>query len=167
MSDFIIRAASATDMTAVQSIYAREVLEGSASFETDPPTIDDMSHRYQLLVEAGFPYLVAEVDGVVAGYGYAGPYRPRYAYRFSVENSVYIHPDFRRQGLAARLLNALIEICSEGEWQQMIAVIGDSNNVSSIRLHERCGFTPVGVLEKVGYKHNRWIDTVLMQRSLT
>ncbi len=166
MSDALVRNAVEEDFHTIQSIYAKEVLEGSASFETEPPSIDVLLERFRAIQNAALPYFVATVDGSVAGYGYAGPYRPRYAYRFTVENSVYVHPDYRRVGIASQLLDQLIEACCDGEWQQMIAVIGDSRNASSIALHRRCGFRMVGVLEAVGYKHNRWIDTVLMQRSL-
>lgn len=165
-SGISIREACEADMQAIQAIYAHEVLTGSASFETDPPSKDTMLERFQAITDAGLPYWVADSNGTVAGYGYAGVYRTRYAYRFSVENSVYVHPDYRRRGIASLLLNSVIESCAAGGWKQMVAVIGDSENQSSIRLHEQCGFRLVGVLEKVGFKHERWIDTVLMQKQL-
>ena len=125
-----------------------------------------MGRRRHDVLGRGLPYLVVEIDDDVVGYAYASPYRPRAAYGFTIEDSVYIHPEQRGRGAGALLLSRLIELCEEGPWRQMIAVIGDTANHASIRLHERFGFVQVGVLRSVGFKFGRWVDTVLMQRSL-
>ncbi len=161
-----LRVATADDMDAVQRIYVEHVLRGSASFELVPPTVDQMHERWAAVCAAGLPYQVVEVDGEVVGYGYATPYRPRPGYRFTCEDSVYLKDGMGGRGLGALLLAALIEHCEQGGWRQMVAVVGDSANTASLRLHERLGFRRVGVFESVGFKHGRWLDTVLMQRSL-
>lgn len=166
MSAIIVRACEISDLAAVTSIYADAVLTGTASFETEAPTEAEMAGRRRALVERGCPYLVAVVDGVVAGYAYAGPYRARPAYRGTVENAVYVGDAFRRCGIARTLLEALIEAAAGRGFRQMVAVIGDTANTPSIRLHEACGFAPVGTLRSVGWKHGLWLDTVLMQRAL-
>jgi phosphinothricin acetyltransferase len=165
-----LRPAAADDMAAVQRIYAHHVLTGLASFEETPPDIAEMTRRWIAIVEAGLPYVCA-VDGVggdapVLGYAYAGPYRARSAYRFSVEDSIYLAPGATGRGIGRALLNALIARCSEIGKRQMIAVIGDSANLASIELHRSCGFRPVGTFVGVGFKHGRWVDSVLMQRPL-
>ncbi|EIK93953.1 phosphinothricin N-acetyltransferase [Pseudomonas sp. M47T1] len=161
-----LRDATADDMATVQAIYADHVLHGTASFELTPPTVAQMQERWGAVREAGLPYQVLEVDGEVVGYGYATLYRPRPAYRFTCENSVYLKSGMGGQGLGALLLAEVIARCEQGGWRQMVAVVGDSANVASLKLHERLGFRRVGVLESVGFKHGRWLDTVLMQRSL-
>lgn len=161
-----LRDATETDMAAVQRIYAHHVLHGSASFEEVPPSLDEMLARRAAVLALGLPYLVAELDGKVAGYGYAGPYRPRPAYRYTVENSIYVADGMAGRGIGRHLLAALIERCEAGPWRQMIAVIGDSGNAASIALHERLGFRHAGTLRAVGFKFGRWIDSVLMQRPL-
>ena len=162
----IIRAAENRDVPAIAAIYAEAVLHGTASFELDPPDGAEMARRREALVTDDHPYLAAEIDGIVAGYAYAGPYRPRLAYRSTVESSVYVAPTFHGRGIGGGLLRALVTAASVRGFRQMVAVIGDSANQASIRLHERCGFEPVGTLRSVGWKHGRWLDTVLMQRSL-
>ena len=162
----IIRPCADHDLAAITAIYALEVAEGRASFELDPPDETEMRRRRAALVEGGHPYLVAEIDGAVAGYAYAGAYRARPAYRGTVENSVYVSRAHRGRGVARTLLRRLVEAASAGGFRQMIAVIGDSGNRASIRLHEACGFAHVGVLRSVGWKHEMWLDTVLMQRAL-
>ncbi len=164
--DLQIRAAVDDDMGAVQEIYAREVTEGRVSFELEPPGIQEMRRRFQGARDAGYPYLVASLDGRIAGYAYAGPYRARPAYRFTVENSVYVAPWARRRGVASRLLEALISECEALPYRQMVAIIGDSDNQASIDLHRKAGFRLVGILEDVGYKFGLWLDTVIMQRAL-
>jgi phosphinothricin acetyltransferase len=161
-----IRPATGEDLAAVTAIYARHVRDGTASFELEPPSEEEMRRRHAELRARGYPYLVAEAGGEVLGYAYAGPYRPRLAYRDTVENSVYLRPDAAGRGLGTRLLDALIAACAACGFRQMVAVVGDSANLASIRLHERLGFRSVGVLRSVGYKHGRWLDTVLLQRAL-
>ncbi len=153
-------------MPAITAIYGHHVRHGFASFETEPPVLEDMLLRRTDVTGKGLPYLVAERDGVILGYAYAGTYRPRAAYRDTVENSIYLRPDTLGQGIGRLLLPALVAECEARDLRQMIAVIGDSGNTASIRLHEACGFRMVGVLEAVGYKLGRWLDSVLMQRRL-
>lgn len=162
-----IRDASHGDVATIQSIYAHHVRHGLASFEEVPPDVAEMQARFAKIVEGGFPYLVAEIDGVVAGYGYAGPYRTRSAYRFTVENSIYVDERHRGRGVGVALLEALVARCRSGPWRQMLAVIGDSANAPSIAVHRKAGFREVGVLARVGYKHGRWVDSVLMQLELS
>jgi len=162
-----IRPAKTSDIPTITRIYAPAVEHGTASFELTPPDEAEMAWRMSDLVGKGFPYIVAELDGVLAGYAYAGPYRVRPAYRLTVENSVYIAPDIQCRGIGRALLAALIEASEAGGFRQMIAVIGDSiKQAGSIRLHEALGFRHVGILDHVGFKHGRWLDSVLMQRAL-
>ena len=154
------------DLEAVHAIYAREVLEGTASFELEPPDLAELTARWRAIRSARLPYVVAEQDGRVAGYAYAVPYRARPAYRYTVENSVYIAPWARRQGIGRILLDRVIAAATDRGMRQMVAIIGDSANVASIAVHERAGFRVVGVLENVGWKFGRWLDTVIMQRTL-
>jgi L-amino acid N-acyltransferase YncA len=162
----LIRDSRDADIAAVCAIYRHHVLHGAASFEEAPPSDDELARRRVDVLGRGLPYLLAEVDGEIAGYAYASPYRARSAYRFSIENSVYVDHRRHRGGIGGALLAALIERCERGAWRQMIAVIGDSANVASIALHERHGFRLVGTLRSVGFKFGRWVDTVLMQREL-
>jgi L-amino acid N-acyltransferase YncA len=162
----VLRDATEADMPAVQRIYAHHVLHGLASFEEAPPTVREIAARRQAVLARGLPYLVAEQAGAVTGYSYATSYRPRPAYRFTVENSVYVEDGLHRQGIGQALLAALIDRCAEGPWRQMIAVIGDSENAASIGLHARLGFRQVGTLTAVGFKFGRWVDSVLMQREI-
>lgn len=161
-----IRGCEPHDMQAITQIYAHHVLHGLATFETEPPDVREMKRRRAVTFDRGFPYLVAEIDSEIVGYAYAGPYRPRSSYRYTVENSVYVHPDRRRQGIGQVLLSNLIIQCGQKGFRQMVAVIGDSANYASIGLHERLGFRLVGTLYSVGFKFGRWVDTVLMQREL-
>lgn len=163
---FPVRDGLAADLPAVIAIYAPHVLHGTATFETVPPGLAAMTDRHAGVLEAGLPFLVAERDGVVAGYAYATPYRPRPAYRHTIEDSVYVREGFAGLGVGRTLLAALIARCEAGPWRQMVAVIGDSGNAASIALHRGAGFTPAGTLRAVGFKHGRWLDTVLMQRAL-
>lgn len=162
----MIRPVVPADLVAITAIYGDAVRFGSASFEIDPPSLEEMTRRCETLTGAGFPYLVANIDGRVVGYAYAGPYRPRPAYRFTVEDSIYLDQAARGLGLGRRLLTNLIERTTAMGMRQMIAVIGDSTNSPSIGLHEALGFEHAGVLRSVGWKHGRWIDSVLMQRHL-
>jgi L-amino acid N-acyltransferase YncA len=162
-----IRPAKTSDIPAITRIYAHAVERGTASFELTPPDEAEMARRMNDLVGNGYPYLVAEIGGVLHGYAYVGPYRPRPAYRLTVEDSVYIAPDSHRRGVGRALLAALIEVAEARSFRQMIAVIGDSTKqASSIGLHAAAGFRHVGILESVGFKHGRWLDSVLMQRAL-
>ncbi|MFN8830866.1 MAG: GNAT family N-acetyltransferase [Labrys sp. (in: a-proteobacteria)] len=162
----VIRPVAPGDLAAITAIYGEAVFFGSASFEIEPPPAEEMARRCETITAAGFPYLVAEIEGRVIGYAYAGPYRPRPAYRFTVEDSIYLDQAARGLGIGRLLLTALIERTTAMGMRQMIAVIGDSANLPSIRLHEALGFERAGLLRSVGWKHGRWIDSVLMQRSL-
>jgi L-amino acid N-acyltransferase YncA len=164
--ELCIRPATPGDVAAIAGIYAHAVRHGTASFEIDPPDGDEMLRRYQALASAGFPYLVAERAGVIAGYAYAGPYRMRPAYRWTVEDSVYVAETAQRRGVGRALLEALIAQSEARGFRQMIAVIGDSAQTPSIALHRSAGFRMVGTLEAVGFKFGRWLDSVLMQRPL-
>jgi len=153
-------------MPQIQAIYAHHVLHGLASFEELPPSVAELRSRRESVAALGLPYLVAEVDGRIAGYSYAILYRSRSAYRHSLENSVYVREDCAGHGIGSALLQALIDRCAAGPWRQMIAVIGDSANAASIALHAKHGFRHVGTLTAVGFKFGRWVDSVLMQREL-
>lgn len=166
MSGVLLRASRADDLDAIAPIYRHYVLHSSSTFEIEPPAREEMGRRRAAILELGLPYLTAEVDGRVMGYAYANAYRPRRAYRFTVEDSIYVDPAAARGGLGTALMAALIAECERGEWRQMIAVIGDSGNAASIALHEKFGFRRVGTLERVGFKFEKWVDTVLMQRAL-
>lgn len=162
----IIRDVTDVDIIFIQQIYAGYVSSNLATFEEDPPSSEEIARRKAAVLSMKLPYLIAEVDGRVAGYCYATSYRPRPAYRHTVENSVYVHPSFHRCGIGSALLRELILRCEAGPWRQMIAVIGNSDNKSSIMLHSNLGFRRVGTFNSVGFKLGKWVDTVLMQRSL-
>jgi phosphinothricin acetyltransferase len=162
----LVRDARDDDMAAVQAIYAHHVLHGTASFEEEPPALAEMQRRRADVLGRGLPYLVAEVGGSIAGYAYATPYRARSAYRFSIENSVYVDQTRHRSGVGRALLTELIARCERGPWRQMIAIIGGSGHAASIGLHAALGFRNVGTLQAVGLKFNQWHDTVFMQRPL-
>ncbi len=162
----LVRDATPEDMAAVQAIYAHHVAHGLASFEETPPDEAEMARRRAAITDLGLPYLVAEVDGRVRGFAYAAPYRSRPAYRYSVEDSVYVAPGATRLGAGRVLLGDLIERCSALGYRQMIAVIGDSGNAPSIDLHAKMGFQPAGNIRSAGFKLGRWVDSVIMQRAL-
>lgn len=162
----IVRNCTPADLAAVHAIYEPEVLEGTASFEIEPPDLAELTARFETVRAKALPYLVAEIEGRVAGFAYAGPYRSRPAYRCTVEDSVYVARWARRRGVALALLEALIEAATAAGMRQMVAIIGDSAHLASIRVHERAGFRLVGTLEHVGLKFGRWLDTVIMQRPL-
>jgi len=166
MSDALIRPSTSADVTAISDIYAHHVMHGTATFEITPPTAEEIARRRDAVIDEGLPFLVAECGGEIAGYAYAGLYRPRPAYRYTVEDSIYLHPGHLRKGLGSQLLAELIRQCELGQRRQMIAVIGDSRNAPSIRLHQNAGFRHTGVFQSVGWKFGRWLDTVLMQRPL-
>jgi len=161
-----IRDVAADDIAAITAIYAVEVNEFVNTYEYEVPDAAEMLRRMQDIVARGFPYLVAVVDGRVAGYAYANTYRTRVAYQWTVENSVYVDAAFQGRGVGTTLLQALIEACTARGYRQMVAVIGEPDNAASIKLHERFGFHLVGVFRGLGRKHGRWLDTVQMQRAL-
>ena len=162
----LVRAASEADMGAVRDIYAHYVLHSLATFEESPPTLEDMLARRRASVDAGLPYLVAEARGQILGFAYAAAYRARPAYRFAIEDSVYVVDGLGGQGIGSALLGELIALCERGPWRQMVAVVGDSANSGSIALHRRFGFELMGTLRSVGFKHGRWVDTPILQRAL-
>lgn len=166
MPNASVRPVVDADITDIVAIYAHHVRHGRASFETEPPDEAEMRRRHATITGQGYPYLAAVRDGVLVGYAYGSAYRPRAAYRDTVENSVYLLPDEAGRGTGSALLAALIEACTQRGFRQMVAVVGDSANTASIRLHERHGFRLVGTLHSVGFKHGRWLDTVLLQREL-
>jgi phosphinothricin acetyltransferase len=161
-----IRPATRSDIAAVTRIYAHAVCHGTATFETTAPDEPEMARRYERLRAGPYPYLVAEHGGAIVGYAYAGPYRDRPAYRWSIEDSIYVAPQAMRRGIGRALLDALIRESESAGFRQMIAVIGDSANAASIELHRAAGFRLVGTFDHVGFKFGRWLDTVLMQRPL-
>jgi len=159
------------DLPRIHAIYSHHVRTGLGSFEESPPDLAEMVRRRADILAKGMPYLVAELDdpaipGGVAGYAYAGPYRPRSAYRYSVEDSIYVAPDLQRQGIGRQLLDELIARCTKLGYRQMVAVIGDSGNAGSIALHRSLGFQDAGVGKSFGFKHGRWVDIVWMQKAL-
>lgn len=164
-----VRDAAVQDMSAIQAIYAHHVLHGLGTFDEVPPSIKAMTARFQELRALGFPYLVAEepLRGTIMGYSYAASFRPRSAYRHTVEDSVYVHPDHRGQGIGKALLAALVQRCQDLGYHQMVAVIGDSGNAASIALHQASGFENLTTLKAVGFKFGRWVDCVFMQRDLS
>lgn len=161
-----VRAARPADLAAVRDIYAHHVNHGLASFELEAPDLETIVERYEAVSARGLPYLVAELDGRVSGFATAGPYRPRPAYRHTVEDTVYVAPGCERRGLGRALLSALIDHCTALGYRRMVAVIGDSANLSSIRLHEKLGFVRAGRIPSVGFKFDRWVDSVILQRPL-
>jgi L-amino acid N-acyltransferase YncA len=161
-----IRPATPADIPAIARIYAHAVEHGTASFELEPPAEAEMARRQKALLDGSFPYLVAVLGDEIAGYAYAGPYRTRPAYRFTVEDSIYLAPQAHRRGIGKALLTALIAESEAKGFRQMVAVIGDSQQTPSIELHRALGFRMVGNFEAVGFKFGRWLDSVLMQRPL-
>lgn len=162
----VLRPAEVPDLAVLAAIYAGHVLSGTASFEEQPPDEAEFVRRWSAVTDLGLPYLVACEDARLLGYAYAAPYRPRSAYRFTVEDSIYLDPAAFGRGIGRRLLSAVIERATAAGKRQMLAVIGDSANEASVRLHARLGFRPVGSFRSVGLKFGRWLDTVLMQREL-
>ena len=162
----LVRPSAEADLDAVAAIYAHAVAHGTASFELDPPDRQEMARRRDAILDGAYPYLVAERSGVVLGYAYAGAYRTRHAYRSTVEDSIYVAPSAQGQGVGRLLLAALIRECEALDFRLMVAVIGDEESRGSIGLHRSLGFEPAGILKGIGYKHGRWLSTVLMQRPL-
>lgn len=162
----LIRDATTADVPAITALYADEVRERVATYEYDAPGEPEMERRMREIQAAGYPYLVAEVDGAFAGYAYASSYRGRIGYRWTVEDTVYLHPQFQGRGIGKALLARLIELCEGKGYRQMVAVIGEPANAASVILHEKLGFQTVGIFRGLGRKHGRWLDTVQMQRPL-
>jgi len=166
MNSCQIRPSLAKDIPTITAIYGHWVTHGLASFELDPPEEAEMARRRLAVIDAGFPYLVAEAPEGILGYAYASAYRARPAYRFIVENSVYVAPGTGQRGIGLALMEEVIAHCTAAGFRQMVAVIGDSGNAASIALHRRAGFAPAGLIKAAGWKHGRWVDSVLMQRNL-
>lgn len=166
MGDTLIRPATGADIATITAIYAEAVLNGTATFEIEPPGESEMARRMREMIDGGYPYLVAADAGDVLGYAYAGAYHRRPAYRTTVEDSVYVSAEARGRGIGGALLAALIDECGTRGFRQMIAIIGDSGNDASVGLHRSAGFAPIGTFTDVGFKFGRWLDTVLMQRAL-
>jgi L-amino acid N-acyltransferase YncA len=163
----VIRPAVTADLPAITTIYGHAVTYGTATFEIDPPDEAEMGERFRAIVTGGFPYLVAcAEDGRTVGYAYAGLYRTRFAYRHTLEDSIYIDPAFHRRGVGRALLDRLMAESEARGFRQMVAVIGDSAQIPSIALHHAAGFRMVGTFEAIGFKFDRWLDTVMMQRAL-
>jgi len=161
-----VRAAAQGDLAAIHDIYAHHVLHGLATFEEVPPDVEEMRRRHRDVTSRGLPYLVAVERGEILGYGYCAPYRARSAYRYALEDSVYIKDGHLGKGIGSRILGELVRVCEGLGYRQVIAVIGDSANIGSIALHARFGFLRAGTLRSSGYKFGRWVDSVLMQRPL-
>jgi len=166
MTTVSLRPARTDDLPAISTIYAAAVTGGTASFELEPPSQEEMRRRFEAITGAGYPYLVAEQHGVILGYAYLNAYRTRPAYRFTVEDSIYVAPQAQGKGVGRLLLAALIAAATAAGFRLMVAVIGDSAQYASITLHRRLGFTFSGTIHSVGYKHGRWLDSVLMQMPL-
>jgi L-amino acid N-acyltransferase YncA len=162
----VVRAASEADMAAVRDIYAHHVLHSLATFEETPPTLEDMLARRRASVDLGLPYLVAEAGTEILGFAYAAAYRPRPAYRFAVEDSIYVADGLGGQGIGSALLGELIARCETGPWRQMVAIVGGGANSGSIALHKRFGFELAGTLRSIGFKQGCWVDTPILQRAL-
>jgi phosphinothricin acetyltransferase len=161
-----VRAATLDDLDAIAEIYRHYVVTSIATFETDPPDAAEWRRRFAAITDAGLPFLVTERDGAVAGYAYCGPWKSRPAYRTTVENSVYVAPSAIGNGCGTELVLALLDGCSAAGIREVIAVIADTGDPASVELHRRCGFVEAGRLNRVGVKHGRYVDTLLLQRSL-
>lgn len=166
MESLIIRPSRDEDVAFLHAIYAHSVATETASWEYEPPTLEEFAQRRQNILAQGFPYFTAELDGQPVGYSYASSYRARIGYRFVVENSVYVAQDVAGRGIGKKLMQTLIDDCTRMGFRQMIAVIGDSANIRSIKLHEACGFEQVALFKGIGWKFGRWLDSVQMQRAL-
>lgn len=162
----LVRPSSLADVGAIRDIYALAVTLGTGTFELEAPDLAEMARRRDEVLAKGLPWLVAEQDGQLRGYAYANHFRPRPAYRFSVEDSIYLHPEAQGRGLGRVLLAELVARCQAAGARQMLAVIGDSANAASVGVHQALGFERCGLLQSVGWKFGRWLDVVLMQRPL-
>ena len=166
MNEAKVRPATVADVAAITAIYQPAVLQGTATFELEPPDEPEMLRRFKAITEAGYPYFVAELGGRVVGYAYANAYRTRPAYRFTVEDSIYLAPEAQGKGIGRSLLKALIDTSTAKGYRLMVAVIGDSRQYGSIALHRSAGFTFCGTIHSVGYKFDRWLDSIIMERQL-
>lgn len=164
--EIVIRPSTPNDISAIYDIYENEVLHGMATFDETPPSKADLLEKREIILNNGFPHLVAEIDGVVVAYSYLSHYRERSAYSQTVENAIYVHPYHRIAGVGFKLMSAIIKECEKLPIKNIIAVIGDSENMGSINLHKKLGFRKVGTLREVGFKFGQWVDVVLMQKSL-
>lgn len=164
--NLLIRASRDEDVTALAAIYAASVATETASWEVESPSTEEFAQRRSEVLAKGYPYFIAEIDGEVVGYSYASAYRARIGYRFVVEDSVYVLHQMKGRGIGKKLLMTLIDECVKRGYRQMIAVIGDSANQGSIKLHQACGFEHVALFKGIGYKFDRWLDSVQMQRAL-
>jgi phosphinothricin acetyltransferase len=162
----LVRPAAPADLPAIQAIYAHHVLHGLASFEEAPPSVEEMRRRYEDVARQGLPYLAAEEKGEILGYGYCTLYRTRSAYRYTLEDSIYVKQGLHGKGIGKAVLKELIARCAALNYRQIIAVIGDSANAGSIRLHASLGFVRAGLLRSTGFKFGRWVDSVYMQLPL-
>ncbi len=166
MTAFDLRESAAGDLPAIQAIYAHHVIHGLGTFEETPPDLAEIAARREAVLGKGLPWLVAEAGGTILGYAYAGPFRPRSAYRFALEDSIYVAPGAAGKGVGKALLAELLRRCEAWGARQMIAVIGDSGNAGSIGVHRALGFSHMGKIAGVGFKHGRWVDVVIMQKAL-
>jgi len=166
MNNLIIRPSRDEDVPALHAIYANSVAIETASWEYQPPLQEEFAERRRKILEQGFPYFTAELDGKPVGYSYASSYRARIGYRFVVENSVYVAQDAAGRGIGKKLMQTLIDECTRMGFRQMVSIIGDSANIRSIKLHEACGFKQVALFKGIGWKFGRWLDSVQMQRPL-
>ncbi len=166
MGEAAVREAQEADLPSVEAIYAHHVRTGLASFEIEPPDLAEIRRRFRAIREGGLPYLVAELEGRIAGFAYAGPYRSRPAYRYTLEDSVYVAPEAQRRGVGSALLSGLIRSAEAMGYRRMIAVVGGSGHEASIAVHLKHGFSHAGTLRSVGFKFGRWVDTVLLERPL-
>lgn len=162
----ILRAATPADLAPMRAIYAHHVAQGLGTFEEVAPTAEDFAARWAAVTGCGLPWLAAELDGQVAGYAYAGPFRPRSGYRYTAEDSVYVAPDRVGGGVGRALLGGVISACAEAGMRALVALIGDSGNDASIGLHRALGFEPAGLMRSAGWKHGRWADVVILQKAL-
>lgn len=166
-SDIQTRSTVETDLPAITAIYAEAVAAGMGSYESEAPDVVEMTRRWRSRVSAGYPHIVALIDDAVVGFSYAGRFRTRPAYRFLVEDSIFVAPNARGMGVGRVLLTRLIQLCEEKGYRQMIALIaGGTDNLPSVGLHDRLGFRQVGLIEGSAFKHGRWIDTLMMQKAL-
>lgn len=165
-SKVTITHAESEDFSSIQRIYAEYVLHTTISLEDEPPSVEEMKNRWKKTCENNLPYIVAKINGEVVGYAYAFPYRQRSAYRFTVEESIYVVDGLSGRGIGQQLLRTLMVHCRNGNYKQMVAIIAGSDNIASIKFHESLGFKHVGILQKVGFKLNEWVDTIIMQAEL-
>ncbi len=166
ITNIVIEFANEQDLQAIQQLYSYHVLHGLGTFEEIPPSVDDMQQRFNKIVQNNLPYLVAKLNNKVVGYAYANYFRERSAYRFTLEDSIYIDPKYVGLGVGVKLMSELIKECKQRNILQLVALIGDSQNYASIKLHNKCGFKPAGVMKNVGFKFGKFVDVVIMQLNL-